>query len=380
MSCYASVITSSSRGALAVLRVWGPRSVEVVGAVWRPRRGAGFEVSEVGRPRLGLIGAGLGDEVVATLISRAPPRVELHGHGGSAALTLVLDALVAAGATVRPPSDWVRDEAGSALEAAALVELARAPTARVAEFLLDQSLGALRRALEETAELCAGGPDELAAVRARLTRLIAVGRVGARMVAGARAAIVGRPNVGKSSLLNALVGYERAIVDQAAGTTRDVVSARAALDGLPVEFVDTAGLRAARDDVEAAGVAAARGIRAVVDVVILVFDRSRPLASEDERLLAGRDDRTILVANKSDLPDAGRLASRGPMIEVSAARGDGVDDLRAAIAARIAPHPPQPGEAAPFLPEHLAAIEAALELLHSDRPDAARARLLALLG
>ncbi|MDE2508215.1 MAG: 50S ribosome-binding GTPase, partial [Planctomycetota bacterium] len=239
------------------MRLWGPRAVEVVGAAWRPRRGAGFEASEVGRPRLGLIGAGLGDEVVATLISRAPPRVELHGHGGSAALTLVLDALVAAGATVRPPSDWVRDEAGTALETAALVELARAPTARVAEFLLDQSLGALRRALDATAELCAGGPDELAAARARLTRLIAVGRVGARMVAGARAAILGRPNVGKSSLLNALVGYERAIVDQAAGTTRDVVSARAALDGLPVEFVDTAGLRAARDDVEAAGVAAA---------------------------------------------------------------------------------------------------------------------------
>ena len=379
MFCYVRVITAPARGALAVLQVWGPDALDVVDAVWRPRSGRALRAGRGGRPRLGSIGAGLGDEVVATIIGRRPPRVELHGHGGAAAVELVIDSLRGAGAELRADFEWARADAGGTLESAAMNELARAPTARAAEILLDQTAGALSHAIAETAELCLDVAG-FEAARSRLRRLIDVGRAGVRLVAGTRVAILGRPNVGKSSLLNALLGYERAIVDRTAGTTRDVVAAQAAVDGRLVEFIDTAGLRDARDDIESAGIEAARGVRANVDIVILVFDGSQPLESADEQVLALRDDRTILVANKCDLPAGAWMIDTSRFLNVSAARRDGLDALRAQLAAKIAPHPPEAGEAVPFLDEHLAALAAALESLQSNQREEARATLLTLLS
>jgi len=114
--------------------------------------------------------------------------------------------------------------------------------------------------------------------------------------------VVGRPNVGKSSIFNALVGADRAIVTDIAGTTRDLVSERADLDGLAVTFVDTAGYRNTGDVVEREGVARATRARDVADLVVLVLDRSAPVTCDDQQLLADTAPRgRIVVANKSDL-------------------------------------------------------------------------------
>ncbi len=126
-------------------RVWGPRAREVADAAFRPVRGGPLARTEPGRPRLGRMGFGLGDEVVAVMIESDPPEVEIHCHCGTAAVALVIKALVATGAERRQPVAWVRHAARSRIAAEAEVDLARSPTVRSAEILLDQSQGRSKR-------------------------------------------------------------------------------------------------------------------------------------------------------------------------------------------------------------------------------------------
>jgi tRNA modification GTPase len=369
------VLTPEGRGAIAVVRVWGPRAVAAADAVFRPASGRRLAESPPGRPRFGRVGAGTGDEVVAVVIAADPPEVEIHGHGGSSAVALVIDALGAAGVERRQPSAWVRHAARSTIEAEAQVDLARAPTLRADEILLDQLHGALARELLEIAGLA--GSDASMAL-ARLERLIARGSVGLRLARGWTIVLAGRPNVGKSRLLNALAGYERAIVSPTPGTTRDVVSLRTALDGWPVELSDTAGLRASVDPVEAEGVALARAHQAGADLTLLVLDRSEPLTELDRSLLRERS-RALVVANKADLP-AAWTPTDPAAVTVSAERGDGLEGLAAAIVQRLVPDPPEPGAAVPFRPRHLRALHAACESFHARDATTAAVRLAALAG
>jgi tRNA modification GTPase len=151
--------------------------------------------------------------------------------------------------------------------------------------------------------------------------------------------------VGKSSLVNALAGYPRAIVHRAPGTTRDAVTAETILDGWPVEVCDTAGLRDAGDAVERAGIELAGRRMSQADLVLLVFDRSRPWSATDEAVRGARPG-AFLVHNKSDLPPADGPRPSG--LAVSAAQREGIDTLSRVIAERLVPRPPLPGEAVPF--------------------------------
>ena len=157
---------------------------------------------------------------------------------------------------------------------------------------------------------------------------------------GATGVLAGRPNVGKSSLFNTLAGSERAIVTEIPGTTRDLVTERIDLGGLPITLVDTAGWRETSDVIEREGVARAVKARAVADLVIVVLDCSEPITTEDAQLLKQTTTRNhIVVANKCDL--AGRLPStsagftRPVEIDVSALTGAGLDELRRAIVAAL---------------------------------------------
>jgi tRNA modification GTPase len=147
---------------------------------------------------------------------------------------------------------------------------------------------------------------------------------------GAQVAIVGTPNVGKSSLFNTLLNAQRAIVTATPGTTRDLLTERAEIGGLCVALVDTAGLRTSADEVEQEGVARARRALTVADLTLVVIDRSRPLDAEDWEVLAHtRGTQRLIVANKSDLPaawDASGLDGQG-VIEVSALTGEGLETL-----------------------------------------------------
>jgi tRNA modification GTPase len=153
---------------------------------------------------------------------------------------------------------------------------------------------------------------------------------------GIRAAIVGRPNAGKSSLLNQLLGRDRAIVSPIPGTTRDTIEETANLRGLPVIFIDTAGLREARDEIEVEGIRRSRESLAQAEFILHVLDASEPLSAADENYFAEfAGKKRILVRNKTDLPVklewSGVLEPTAPVVDVSCASGQGIEALKDAI-------------------------------------------------
>jgi tRNA modification GTPase len=320
------------------------------------------------------MGHGLGDEVVAVVVDGEPPEVEVHCHGGPAPVALVVEALVATGAERRQPVAWVRHGARSVIAAEAQVDLARVTTVRTAEILLDQFHGALEQEVRRLIDLVPVAPG---AARDGVETLLRHAEVGLRLVSGWRVVLAGRPNVGKSRLLNALAGYDRAIVAPTPGTTRDVVTARTAFAGWPVELADTAGLRASGDAIEASGVALARAWQVEADMVVVVLDRSEPLTAADHAVLDAHRG-GCLVANKCDLPPAWEPWE--PAFQMtSAERGDGIEALGRAIVRRLVAEP-APGSGVPFRPAQVRHLRAAGRGLRDRDPAAALEHLGALLA
>ena len=290
--------------------------------------------------------------------------VELHCHGGNRTVQRVLELL--SGCGFRPAAageftrraflngkmdlsqaeavmDVINAEADRSLKAA-MAQLHGSVSREVGaiESLLLDALSGIDAALDypEEAEpdAYAALPQQLAAARGRVEALLAAGRRSRVLRDGLRVVLLGLPNVGKSSLLNALLGRERAIVTGDAGTTRDVLDERTAFDGVPVRLFDTAGIRTARDEAERIGVARAREALAGADVLLVVFDGARPFADGDAALLAetaGR--RRILVRNKSDLPPTAGGDLPADALPVSAKTGAGLPELRARILSLAAP-------------------------------------------
>jgi tRNA modification GTPase len=302
------------------------------------------------------------DEIVATWFPA--PRsytgehvVELSAHGSPVVLEAIVGAVMAAGARLARPGeftlraflngriDLVQAEAVADLIAASTPLQARVAFAQL-EGTLTTRIGELDRALLDLVarlEASLDFPDEgyhfiephdvgahLASLMATLDSMLADGRRGRIIRDGATVVMTGRPNVGKSSLFNALVGHDRAIVTSTAGTTRDLVTETIDVEGMAIRLVDTAGLREARDDAEREGVSRSLRARDVADLVLVILDRSEPLACEDHELLAATAQRQrIVVANKSDRPQACDAQAALP---VSATTGDGVAHLRTALA------------------------------------------------
>ena len=369
---FVSRLTARGRGAIAVVRVWGPRAIEVTDAVFRQDRGVRLAESPRGLLRLGRIGHGLGDEVVGVVLEGEPPSVEVQCHGGEAAVSMVVEALQSAGAKSAdraPLSSLCCDDP---LAHDALVDLARAPTVRTAEILLDQVHGALRNELHRLGRSLDVQPVR---VLADIETLIRRSEVGLRLLHGWRVVIAGRPNVGKSRLFNALVGFARAIVDPTPGTTRDLVSFKTSFAGWPVELVDTAGLRETLDPIETIGIEHSKREQRQSDLILLVLDRSLPLELIDLELVASNPT-ALLVGNKSDLDpgwnDADWSVHVRNMVIVSAETGEGLTDLIAAIVARLIALPQLPGAAVPFRAAHLSALlEIRASLIAGDRAAAA---------
>lgn len=371
--CLTSLLTAPGRGAISVIRVCGPGSVRVADSVFRPNRGAGLAQTAPGRIRLGRVGRGMGDDVVAVLLDEPIETVEFQCHGGMAAAELVLKALEEAGAERCASDHLVAATIDDPIIAEATLDLCHAPTVRTAEILLEQAEGALGRELASLAGLIDRDPSPAPALL-RLDELIARSSAGLRLIQGWKVVIAGRPNVGKSRLLNALAGFTRAIVDPTPGTTRDVVTLKIALDGWPIELSDTAGLRAAADPIEAEGIARAERQQQEADLRLVVFDRSEPLQPCDWELV-GCACPAIVVINKSDLPTAWQPtdldAGSRPVVTVSAERGDGIPELSAEIIRSLVPTAPAPGDAVPFRPRHVEALERARRCLNEGhRPGA----------
>jgi len=312
----------------------------------------------LGRIVYGHWGGPAGEDLVVT--RRDDASVEIHCHGGRQSSSAIVADLVAAGCEPIDAEAWLTTRHVCPITAAAHRELRKATTLRTATILLDQYHGALRRELDAIEKDIAGGNN--AEAESRVERLLKYADVGLHLTRPWQVVIAGEPNVGKSSLINALVGYDRAIVFDQPGTTRDVVSATTAIDGWPVELSDTAGLHHTSDTIETAGIALARERLADADLVVWVLDAATvgdaevwDLAERQAAEVGVALDRArcLVVVNKIDLAEGSRLRD---VIGTCAVRGDGIAELLAAIAERLVPHIPPPGAAVPFTAEQIAAL------------------------
>jgi tRNA modification GTPase len=371
---WVSCLTPPGQGALATLGLHGPGAWEMVRALFGPHTGSLPEAPAARTFRLGRLGEGaegVADEAVLAVTSAGPPpTLELHCHGGREAVRFALDLFAARGARVVGWPDWLRRTTADPLRAAAAVALAEAATARTAAVLLDQHEGAFRRAVTAAVEALDRG--DLAAAQEVVGELARRGPLGRHLVRPWRVALAGPPNVGKSSLLNALAGYRRSVVAATPGTTRDVVTVRLAVDGWPVELADTAGQRSSTDALEEAGVALARTAAASADLCLWLLDAAAPPVYPETQPPNLR-----LVVTKTDLPPAWDLSAAGDAPRVSAVTGAGVPELCAALASWLVPEAPPPGAAVPFTPVLADVVEEAQRLLATGRTAEARARLAA---
>lgn len=358
-----AIATPPGRGGIGVVRISGPQSHPIAQRLLD--RAAPLE------PRYATLArAGDVDEVIATFFA-APHSytgqdvIEISAHGSPVVLRAIVDAAMAAGARLAEPGEFTlrafisgRLDLVQSEAVADLIDAATPLQARTAfdqlEGTLTRRIGAIDAALFDISarlEASLDFPDEgyhfieparvhraLADLAVAIEALLADARRGRTIREGARVVVIGRPNVGKSSVFNKLAGHDRAIVTPIPGTTRDLVSERVDIHGLAVLLVDTAGVHDTADAVEREGVERARKAADVATLLLLVLDQSDPLREDDRRVLsATRGADRILIRNKTDLPAAWSEDVIGePSLGASAATGSGFSDLRAAIAERLA--------------------------------------------
>ena len=400
----AAIATPAGRGALGIVRMSGPEAVAIAGRVFRGASGdpAGFESHTVHFGRV-VSGDGLVDTVLLTLM-RAPrsytgeDTVELSCHGGRVVLGRVLRAVVAAGARPAGPGEFTLraflNGRMDLAQAEAVQELIAAESelgARVAAEQLSGRLsrivGALRDGLVEARaeiEAAIDFPDEdiepadrhallgrLQALRKEARALLETFEEGRRVREGVHVVIAGKPNVGKSSLMNALLDEERAIVTEEPGTTRDVLRESLIYQGVALTVADTAGIRAPRGAAEIEGVRRSREALAQADLVLFVLDGSAPVDDLDREIardIAGRP--AIVVINKRDLALRANVADLGHgfapdgAVQTSALRKSGLHELKEAIIAHAWPS---------GLPRHGGAL--ITQARHRDALDRAEAAL-----
>nr|WP_162990771.1 tRNA uridine-5-carboxymethylaminomethyl(34) synthesis GTPase MnmE [Maliibacterium massiliense] len=398
------VATPPGVGGVAIVRISGPRAAQMLSACFTPGAGA-VQTDAADIPdhlmRYGYVREDSGapiDEAMAVLM-RAPRSytcedvAELHVHGGRMSVERTVARVLALGARMAAPGEFTRRafEHGriDLSQAEAVMDAIAAQGERAAAQAMRQLTGALRRDIEDMQavltnllahiEVTVDYPEEdleretllaieqgVCAALARVRALLA-GAKGARYLReGLRVALWGRPNAGKSSLLNALLGAPRAIVTDIPGTTRDTLEETLVIDGLCVRLIDTAGLREAAGQVEAMGVARAERALREADASVLVIDASLGIDPADEARAAPLAGKPLIVAlNKDDLAacvteqEVRAAFPQGVLLRLSARTGEGIDALRRAIA-DVALSQSGAGDGLLANPRHIAALQDAL--------------------
>ena len=369
----AAISTASGEGGIGIIRLSGVSAIPIALSLFHRANGAGLDAPRSHRQYYGeirhpLTGERL-DEVLLCAM-RAPRSytredvVEISGHGGAMALRAILAVVTRSGARLALPGEFTQraflNGRIDLTQAEAVLDTIRARSdagLRAAQRHLHGEIGAQVGALRQRlisllssleaaidfAEdgLCLLRPEEieveLIGIRAEVAALVASHTRGRLLREGAQTVIIGRPNTGKSSLLNALLGEARAIVTEIPGTTRDSIEEQIELAGIPLRLRDTAGIRPTDDPVEKLGVARSRDALAQADLLLLVLDRSVPLTDDDEALLGILGGRAaVVLLNKSDLPPAFseedlRARLPAPVLEISSRFGAGLAELTTTI-------------------------------------------------
>ena len=364
----AALATPVGRSALALLRVSGQRSLEILRAVTRdlpdgiePRHP--YLVSFVDQSAQ-VLDRGLATFFAAPASSTGEDAAELSIHGSPVVAQRLLAALIAAGARAARPGEFTERAfllgKVDLVEAEAVRDLIEARTeaaaklsARRLDGALSRRLAAIREDLVATAAALGSTIDfaedvgetlppqvvaRLESAGESLARLSDSYRIGSLIASGCRVAILGKPNAGKSTLFNALLGSSRAIVTDVPGTTRDTLHATVDVRGVPVEIVDTAGLRDTEDRVERIGVERAREAGQSSDAVLYVFDAAAGWTAEDASAIAALDGKPVaVIANKMDVlrgPWNGEPGAARPLSGISPAAGETLGQILADTVAR----------------------------------------------
>lgn len=356
---YVSILTPAGRGAVATVAVRGPQAAELVERRLVAAANQTPSLKNPGRIRLRSFRALSGNLEELIVVAIECEQIDIHCHGGLAAANAVADALVSEGAEKIGWQQWTALVEEDSMRAEARIALAQARTERSCAVLLDQYRGALSAALADINRLMAMDQPEPA--RQLVDRLLALAPCGLHLTRPWQVVLAGAPNVGKSSLINALVGYQRSIVFDQPGTTRDVLSAATAIDGWPVELFDTAGLRGPGDTLEAAGIEQARRHFDAADLVLRIEDATQPPGGIAAPQWPALRCFVLSVLNKCDLIDDQRrqelLAQNPSAVPVSAKTGAGLDTLCAVISRTLVPEIPQPGESVPFTQRQIELVE-----------------------
>ena len=399
----AAIATPVGEGGVGIIRLSGTDALPTLRHIFHPQRGGDTYKPQMLRyGRLVDNDGHVVDEAMAVYF-RAPRSytredvVEIHCHGGPLPLRRTLELILAQGARLAEPGEFTlrafMNGRVDLAQAEATLDLIQARTQTGAQLALDQLGGRLSRevsrvrddiiaalayltALIDFPEDDVPEQEVLASLQQTLTeveRLYHGAEQGMLYRYGARAVLVGRPNAGKSSLLNALLQVERAIVTPIAGTTRDTLEETANLGGVPVVLIDTAGITDTDDPVERIGVERSQRALSSADIVLLVLDHAAPLTDEDLRIAALTHGRpTVAVFNKADL--AGHLnptplldahPSIKATVATSAATGEGLDQLGATVANVLLGGSALTGETLVTNPRHRDALSRSREHLQS---------------
>ena len=380
-----AIATPQGRGGIGVVRLAGPRTRQITSPMLRLKHdlepglavfgeliesgGDAAELRSVGQPRAAV--PTRIDEVVVTYFAKphsytTDDIVEIAAHGSPVVLRHIVELCTTAGARLAEPGEFTMraflNGRIDLTQAEAVRDLIDSQTLYQAKVAAQQLEGALSKRLQpvkqkliELIAVLEAGIDfaeddvsilpdsvileRIAAVRQPLEALAATFAYGNLVHQGLTLAIIGRPNVGKSSLFNRLVERERAIVTATPGTTRDLISETVALGGIPLQLVDTAGIRQALDEAESMGIRKSIEALADADLVLVVFDASQNVAKEDNELLRQVQGRpAIVVGNKCDLESSSQwtvTSGQFASVQVSALTGQGIGELRTEILRHI---------------------------------------------
>lgn len=362
MKALVARLTPNGMGGVATIALWGPHAITLLETIRTSRQ----QLDQ--SPTLTRIGEG--KQVENVVLVQRPNGFEMHCHGGQASAAWIIDLCQRHGAEEVGWHAWLAYSASSPLQAQAAVALTHAKTLRCAAILLDQWHGALQHRIE--AALASSMLEPLEGLLTHAT-------TGLHLTKPWRVVLAGPPNVGKSALCNAILGRQRAITSPVPGTTRDALTSWTAIDGWPVELVDTAGIRNAIGSIEVAGITMARQQMENADLCLWLMDPGQEQVQEPPVA----NPRTLIVVTKADLrnqwprqPEDLGLAGH---VRTSAVTGAGIPDLLHAIAAALVPRAPVAGAPVPFTDHQVATVQMARHAaLHGD-VNAARAVLHGLL-